>query len=116
MPNSVRFNIVKKEISNAGLTLDETEFDIYTNYSESMQQNVTIASNNTWIPFSFSQIATCSSVSIISDQTIDIELNGGPQVISGSTLIFDGTVTSLRLRNNSGYSSLVTLYIYGDPS
>lgn len=67
------------------------------------------------VPYGFSPTQTFSAVflKIISDQGLDIKVNGSNDyVLNVKTYIFQGTLSQLQFRNNSGLTANVLIELY----
>jgi len=101
------------EIDDDNNETNSAEYTLTHEFTVSRKKVFAMASGSGWQSVSMDDLSDAGLIKVVSDKEIDVELNNVDTVLTElKSLIYQGYISQIRIRNNSGESAEIKLELY----
>jgi hypothetical protein len=113
MTSTLRIDCQQADIDADNNETNSKEYTVSVDFTVSRVKTFSLATGAIWRDISFEDLASISFLRIISDQEIEVRINGTTTAMTElKNLIFQGLCTQIQIRNNSGATAEITVEMY----
>lgn len=114
MSDTLQVSVNQQVVDADNAVSEEKDYLISKTFTEKQEGTFVLATGVSYTTITFVDIVTATSLRIKSDQSINIKVNSGTQVlVVNKDLWWWGTITALQINNASGVDATITYELRG---